>query len=133
MSSHEGELVPLPHPEAVRICIGHEVGAHVRIRGARIIDGTVDGKVLTGVLEPGWTRLYVLYYPDRSEGAQDDTRLMIFEPAPGESADWRFRAFFVRGPVKLVERVNNSVRARKRFAAAPKLGSPPRPPEAGGS
>lgn len=72
-----------------------------------------------GVLEPGWTRLYVLRYFDRN-GQGNGARLWIFEPAPGEQSTWRCRDFYVRGAARVVEKEDNPRRAHERFEAAPK-------------
>lgn len=105
---------PPTDPNEVRVCIGHHEGAHVRLKGARLVNPTWEGHRGTGTLPPDWTRLYVFAYRDDGKG-----RLLVFEPAPGESAEWQFRGFYVRGAFREVERDNNPRRARERFEAVP--------------
>jgi hypothetical protein len=122
-------VVTLPRPDlptsddpaAVAVRIGHEDGYHVRIHGAEILNSTVEdvngSKVITGVLKPGWTRLYVLSY--RDDGA---ARLFILVPAGKDALpyEWRFGKLGLRGMVCGVAHVNNPKHARRRFDAAVK-------------
>lgn len=105
-------------PADVAVRIGHEADAHVRIKGARIAAPIRAAGILSGLLEPGWSRLYLLAYvsSDDAKGSSS-ARLYVFEPDPdAPTTEWKFRDFYVRGGFRQVEHDNNAPRAHKRFA-----------------
>jgi hypothetical protein len=97
---------------AVVARVGSEPGASLslRVAGGQLVREREEGEQVVGRLPAGWTRAVV-----RTTG-RAGARAFVIEPAaePGEIAHG---GLYVRGPFKVVERINNPTAAKAAWAS----------------
>jgi len=98
------------------VCVGGADGLSLRLAPRPVLQDQekVGRHGVKGRIAAGWQRLAVLTNGDRG------SRLFVIEPAPGaepERIEWG--TFYVAGLFRVVERINNTRAARKRFEAWP--------------
>ena len=101
--------------DPVRVILGSEAGRSlaVRVEGGELVrDGKAGGRV-EGHLSPGWTRALV-----RTTARPGGTRVVVIEPAAGEENAIDHGGLSVRGPFRVVRKVNNPKAAAAAWRAA---------------
>jgi excisionase family DNA binding protein len=88
--------------------VGSKTGASFRIHGADVAAPKV-GDAREGPIADGWTRIAVL------ASKANKARCFLLEPAEGAAESLDFEGFYIRGPFRIVERINNTNRAHERF------------------
>lgn len=96
----------------VRVHIGHKAGASMKLRYPGELAGAskVSRDEVSGAL-PAWSRVAVMTTEGRS------ARLFVLEPAPGADEQIEHEGFFVRGPFRVAEKINNTREARAAWEA----------------
>lgn len=96
----------------LEVRMGSKEGVSFRLKAVRqLVDSTKEGSVRTGVLSEGWQQIAVM------AGKGDEARMFVLEPAPGEDETLGFKGFYVRGPFKITEKINNQRKAYERWKA----------------
>jgi hypothetical protein len=108
-----GEVVP----GALRCRAGSAPGVSFRVKAPERVElggGAEGSSEELGILR--WKRVGVISGAVRANGAPKSFRFWVLEPGPTES-EIELAGFYVRGPFKVVERINNDRRAREAWAA----------------
>ena len=101
-------LPPPPVSAALEARVGSHPGASFRIKGAQVA-GQKISTWREGTIPAGWTQIAILAAKG-SKGA----RCWVLEPADSANAV-DFEGFYVHGPFKVTETINNERAARERF------------------
>ena len=101
-------LPPPPVSAALEARVGSHPGASFRITGAQVA-GQKISTWREGTIPAGWTQIAILAAKG-SKGA----RCWVLEPADSANAV-DFEGFYVHGPFKVTETINNERAARERF------------------
>ncbi|MDB5306897.1 MAG: hypothetical protein JWO38_1099 [Gemmataceae bacterium] len=118
-------------PAAVRCVVGNDPGRSlsVKVVGGEFVREGNEGNRTSGHFGPGWTKAVVKTTskttPTRfttRTGADTSFRVFVLEPAAGED-DITHGGFHLRGPFRVVQRVNNPTAANELWASLPGTGS----------